>query len=120
MEETGKITPKSNMGSTTSAQLNQRMPVLGAELDELPVCTPIDELLKLYAPQPERIRDTPHAYQMAKNSNMKRGNESCQRGRGARINSISLGIAVTPSIDAFNDPRENFYKNRGFLHKVNI
>lgn len=36
MEETGKITPKSSMGSTTSTQLNQRMPVLGAELDELP------------------------------------------------------------------------------------
>lgn len=32
--------------------------------------------------------------------------------RGARINSISPGIIVTPlAIDEFNGPREDFYKN---------
>ncbi len=32
--------------------------------------------------------------------------------RGARINSISSGIIVTPLvIDKFNGPRDNFYKN---------
>lgn len=32
--------------------------------------------------------------------------------KGARINSISPGIIVTPlALDDFNDPRENFYKN---------
>ena len=32
--------------------------------------------------------------------------------RGARINSISPGIIVTPlAIDEFNGPRGNFYKN---------
>ena len=40
------------------------MPVLGVELDELPSLYAIDELLNLDALQLERIKDTPHAYQM--------------------------------------------------------
>lgn len=39
--------------------------------------------------------------------------EACRWGeRGARINSISPGIIVTPlAIDEFNGPRGDFYKN---------
>ena len=57
--------------------------------------------------QPENIRDTLHAYQLAKRCNEKRVMaESVKWGaRGARINSISPGIIVTPlAIDEFNGP----------------
>ena len=63
---------------------------------------------------PENIRDTLHAYQMAKRCNVKRVmSEAVKWGeRGARINSISPGIIVTPlAIDEFNGPRGDFYKN---------
>ena len=63
---------------------------------------------------PQNIRDTLHAYQMAKRCNEKRVMaESVRWGeRGARINSISPGIIVTPlAIDEFNGPRGDFYKN---------
>lgn len=72
------------------------------------------ELLSLDILQPENIRDTLHAYQMAKRCNEKRVMaESVKWGeRGARINSISPGIIVTPlAIDEFNGPRGDFYKN---------
>lgn len=55
---------KSSIDSTSSAQSGHRMPVLGVELDELPSLYAIDELLNLDALQLERIKDTPHAYQM--------------------------------------------------------
>lgn len=64
--------------------------------------------------QPENIKDTLHAYQMAKRCNEKRVMyEAVKWGeRGARINSISPGIIVTPhAIDEFNGVRGEFYKN---------
>ena len=64
--------------------------------------------------QPDNIRDTLHAYQMAKRCNVKRVMaEAVKWGeRGARINSVSPGIIVTPlAIDEFNGPRGDFYKN---------
>lgn len=64
--------------------------------------------------KPENIKDTLHAYQMAKRCNEKRVMaESVKWGeKDARINSISPGIIVTPlAIDEFNGPRGAFYKN---------
>ncbi len=55
-----------------------------------------------------------HAYQMVKRCNEKRVMaEAVKWGeRGARVNSISPGIIVTPlAIDEFNGPRGEFYKN---------
>ncbi|WP_455539233.1 SDR family oxidoreductase [Terrisporobacter sp.] len=74
----------------------------------------LEELLNLEVLQPTNIKDTLHAYQMAKRCNEKRVMaESVKWGkRGARINSISPGIIVTPlAIDEFNGPRGDFYKN---------
>ena len=73
-----------------------------------------EELLDLPILQPEHIKDTLHAYQMAKRCNEKRVMaEAVKWGqRGARINSISPGIIVTPlAVDEFNGPRGDFYKN---------
>ncbi len=82
--------------------------------DELLACTPANELLSLDMLQPGQIKDTLHAYQMAKRCNEKRVMaEAVKWGRkGARINSISPGIIVTPlAIDEFQGPRGDFYKN---------
>ena len=71
-------------------------------------------LLSLDMLQPDTIKDTVHAYQMAKRCNVKRVMaEAVKWGeRGARINSISPGIIVTPlAIDEFNGQRGDFYKN---------
>ena len=48
------------------------MPALGAEIDEQLATTPTEELLDLEVVQPQNIRDTLHAYQLAKRCNVKR------------------------------------------------
>ena len=114
LEEVGKVIREGGVGVTISSQSGHRMPALTPEEDEQLACTPAEELLKLDILQPENIRDTLHAYQMTKRCNEKRVMaESVKWGeKGARINSISPGIIVTPlAIDEFNGPRGDFYKN---------
>ena len=114
LEEVGKVIKEGGVGVTISSQSGWRMPALTAEEDELLAITPTEELLSLPLLRPENIRDTLHAYQLAKRCNVKRVMaEAVKWGeRGARINSISPGIIVTPlAIDEFNGPRGDFYKN---------
>ena len=114
LEEVGKVIAPGGVGVTISSQSGHRMPALTPEEDEQLACTPTEELLKLDLLQPENIRDTLHAYQMAKRCNEKRVMaEAVKWGeKGARINSISPGIIVTPlALDEFNGPRGDFYKN---------
>ena len=114
LEEVGKVIAPGGVGVTISSQSGHRMPALTPEQDEQLACTPTEELLKLDILQPENIRDTLHAYQMAKRCNEKRVMaESVKWGeKGARINAISPGIIVTPlALDEFNGPRGDFYKN---------
>lgn len=114
LEEVGKIIKKGGAGVTISSQSGWRMPALTAEEDQLLATTPTEELLTLPLLQPENIRDTLHAYQLAKRCNEKRVMaEAVKWGkRGARLNDIAPGIVVTPlAIDEFNGPRGDFYKN---------
>ena len=114
LEEVGKVIEEGGVGVTISSQSGWRMEQLTALEDEQLACTPTEELLDLEILQPENIKDTLHAYQLAKRCNEKRVMaESVKWGqRGARINAIAPGIIVTPlAIDEFNGPRGDFYKN---------
>lgn len=114
LEEVGNVIAPGGVGVTISSQSGHRMPALLPEADEQLATTPTEELLALEMLQPANIRDTLHAYQMAKRCNVKRVMaEAVKWGRkGARINSISPGIIVTPlALDEFNGPRGDFYKN---------
>ena len=114
LEEVGKVIKEGGTGVTISSQSGHRMEQIGTVIDEQLTTTPTEELLNLEVLQPENIKDTLHAYQLAKRCNEKRVMaESVKWGeRGARINSISPGIIVTPlAIDEFNGIRGDFYKN---------
>lgn len=114
LEEVGKVIKAGGVGVTISSQSGWRMPALTAEEDELLATTATEELLKLDILQPKNMRDTLHAYQMAKRCNEKRVMaEAVKWGeRGARLNDIAPGIVVTPlALDEFNGPRGDFYKN---------
>ena len=114
LEEVGKVIAEGGSGVTISSQSGFRMPALTPREDELLATTPTEELLDLDILKPENIRDTLHAYQMAKRCNEKRVMaEAVKWGeRGARLNDIAPGIIVTPlAIDEFNGPRGDFYKN---------
>lgn len=114
LEEVGKVIAFGGVGVTISSQSGHRMPQLTADEDRQLATTPVEELLELPLLQPGNIRDTLHAYQLAKRCNEKRVMaEAVNWGRrGARVNSISPGIIVTPlALDEFNGPRGDFYKN---------
>ncbi len=114
LEEIGKVIAPGGVGLTISSQSGHRMKQLTAEQDKQLACTPAEELLSLEMVKPENIENTLHAYQMAKRCNEKRVMaEAVKWGRkGARINSISPGIIVTPlALDEFNGIRGEFYKN---------
>ena len=114
LEEVGKVIAEGGAGVTISSQSGWRMPQLTAEQDRQLATTPTEELLSLDLLQPENIRDTLHAYQLAKRCNEKLVMAECVKWgeRGARLNDIAPGIIVTPlAIDEFNGPRGDFYKN---------
>ena len=114
MEEVGQVIAEGGSGVMISSQSGWRMLQLTAEEDRLLATAPTEELLDLEILKPENIKDTLHAYQMAKRCNEKRVMaQSVEWGkRGARINDIAPGIVVTPlAMDEFNGPRGDFYKN---------
>ena len=114
LEEVGKVIAPGGVGVTISSQSGWRMPALTAEQDMQLATTPAEELLSLDFLRPENIRDTLHAYQLAKRCNEKRVMaQAVEWGkRGARLNDIAPGIIVTPlALDEFKGPRGAFYKN---------
>ncbi|WP_406040748.1 SDR family oxidoreductase [Succinimonas sp.] len=114
LEEAGRVIAKGGSGVTISSQSGWRMPQLSPEEDRQLATTPPEELLSLDILKPENIRDTLHAYQLAKRCNEKRVMYECIRWgeRGARLNAIAPGIIVTPlAQDEFRGPRGDFYKN---------
>lgn len=114
LEEVGKVIKEGGVGVTISSQSGHRMKQLTALEDEQLAITPTEELLSLDLLQVDNIQDTLHAYQLAKRCNEKRVMSEAVKWsqRGARVNSISPGIVVTPlAIDEFNGPRGDFYKN---------
>jgi NAD(P)-dependent dehydrogenase (short-subunit alcohol dehydrogenase family) len=114
LEEFGKVMKAGGAGVIISSQSGYRMPALTAAEDRLLATTPVEELLDLEMLKPENIKDTLHAYQMAKRANGKRVMaEAVKWGeRGARVNAISPGIIITPlALDEINGPNGDFYKN---------
>jgi NAD(P)-dependent dehydrogenase (short-subunit alcohol dehydrogenase family) len=114
LEEFGKVIKVGGTGVTISSQSGHRMPALNPETDRQLATTPSEELLNLEVLKTVNIKDTLHAYQMAKRCNVKRVMaEAVKWGeKGARINSISPGIIITPlALDEINGPSGDFYKN---------
>lgn len=114
LEEVGKVIKRGGVGVTISSQSGHRMPALTTEADEQLATTPAEKLLTLDLLQPQNLKDSLHAYQMAKRCNVKRVMAEAVKWaeRDARINSISPGIIVTPlALDEFNGSRGDFYKN---------
>ena len=114
LEEFGKVIKQGGAGVIIASQSGHRMPALTPEQDKLLATTHSEQLLQLEITKKENIIDTLHAYQIAKRCNVKRVMaEAIHWGqRGARINSISPGIIMTPlALDELNGPRGDFYKN---------
>lgn len=117
LEEFGRVMARGGSGVVISSQSGYRMPALTVEQDALLATAPAEDLLKLDFVK--GVKDTLHAYQMSKrcNSLRVRGEALNWAKRGARINSISPGIIVTPlARDELYGERAEFY--RAMLEKM--
>ena len=108
-----EVIERGGSGVVIASQSGHRLPPLSTEQNKALAITPVEELLKLPFLQPDRVIDTLHAYQISKRGNSLRvAAEALRWGkRGARINTISPGIVMTPlAKDEPNGPRGEGYR----------
>jgi len=113
LEEFGNVIAQGGAGVVIASQSGHRLPSLTPEQDKALATTPTDELLALPMLQPDQIKDSLHAYQVSKRGNSLRVMAEAVRWgkRGARINTISPGIIITPlAKDELTGPRGDGYR----------
>jgi len=113
LEEFGNVIERGGSGVVIASQSGHRLPPLSVEQNKALATTPVEELLSLPFLQPDRLTDTLHAYQISKRGNSLRvAAEAVRWGkRGARINTISPGIIMTPlAKDELTGPRGEGYR----------
>jgi len=113
LEEFGTVIARGGAGIVIASQSGHRLPALTAEQNKALATTPTDELLALPMLQPDQVNDSLHAYQISKRGNSLRVMAEAVRWgkRGARVNTISPGIIMTPlAKDELNGPRGPGYR----------
>ncbi|MFG1378726.1 SDR family oxidoreductase [Xanthobacter autotrophicus] len=118
LEAFGNVIARGGSGVVVSSQSGHRLGALTPEQNAALALTPADELLALPFLQPSEVKDTLHAYQLAKRGNALRVMAEAVRWgkRGARINAISPGIIITPlAKDELSGPRA-----AGYQHMIDL
>jgi len=118
LEEFGNVIARGGAGVVIASQSGHRLGALTAEQNKLLALTPTEELLALPMLQPDKITDSLHAYQISKRGNSLRVMAEAIRWgqRGARVNTISPGIIITPlAKDELAGPR-----GAGYLRMIEL
>ena len=113
LEEFGNVIAAGGSGVVIASQSGHRLPALPVEQNQALATTPVHELLDLPFLQPDQVQDSLHAYQLAKRGNSLRVMAEAVRWgeRGARLNTISPGIVITPlTRDELTGPRGDGYR----------
>lgn len=113
LEEFGNVIARGGAGVVITSQSGHRLPALLPEQDKALAITPAEELLALAMLQGDKVTDPLHAYQLSKRGNALRVMAEAVRWgkRGARINTISPGIIVTPlAKEELSGPRGAGYR----------
>jgi NAD(P)-dependent dehydrogenase (short-subunit alcohol dehydrogenase family) len=111
LEEFGNVIAHGGAGVVIASQSGHRLPALTPEQNQALATVPTDELLSL--PLLQQVADSLHAYQLSKRGNSLRVMAEAVRWgkRGARVNTISPGIIITPlAKDELNGPRGAGYR----------
>lgn len=98
LEEFGNIIAKGGSGVVIASQSGHRLGPLPVEQSKALAMTPTDDLLALPFLAQDAVKDSLHAYQLSKRGNALRVMAEAVRwgNRGARVNTISPGIIITP------------------------
>lgn len=113
LEEFGTVIAPGGSGVVIASQSGHRLPALTVEQNQALATTPAEELLSLPFLQRDQVQDSLHAYQVAKRGNSLRVMAEAVRWgtRGARLNTISPGIVITPlARDELTGPRGAGYR----------
>jgi len=113
LEEFGNVIACGGSGIVIASQSGHRLPSLTTEQDNTLATTPVEELLALPWLALDHMEDSLHAYQLAKRGNSLRVMAEAVRWgkRGARVNTISPGIIITPlANDELKGPRGDGYR----------
>jgi NAD(P)-dependent dehydrogenase (short-subunit alcohol dehydrogenase family) len=113
LEEFGRVIASGGSGVVIASQSGHRLPPLSTEQNTALATTRTEDLLTLPFLQLDQIKDSLHAYQISKRGNSLRVMaEAVKWGkRGARINTISPGIVITPlANDELKGPRGAGYR----------
>jgi NAD(P)-dependent dehydrogenase (short-subunit alcohol dehydrogenase family) len=113
LEEFGEVIAPGGAGVVIASQSGHRLAALTPEQDKALAITPADQLLSLPMLQSDVVHDALHAYQLSKRGNSLRVRAEAVRWgrRGARINTISPGIIITPlARDELTGPRGDGYR----------
>jgi NAD(P)-dependent dehydrogenase (short-subunit alcohol dehydrogenase family) len=113
LEEFGNFIARGGSGIVIASQSGHRLGPLSTEQNALLATTPAEELLSLPMLQLDQIKDSLHAYQISKRGNSLRVMAEAVRWgkRGARVNTISPGIIITPlANDELKGPRGPGYR----------
>lgn len=113
LEEFGNVIARGGSGVVIASQSGHRLPPLSTEENAALATTPTDALLDLPMVQADQVKDSLHAYQISKRGNSLRVMAEAVRWgkRGARLNTISPGIIITPlANDELKGPRGPSYR----------
>jgi NAD(P)-dependent dehydrogenase (short-subunit alcohol dehydrogenase family) len=113
LEELGSVVAPGGSGVVIASQSGHRLPPLSVEQNKALATTPVEELLGLPFLQPDQVADSLHAYQLSKRGNSLRVMAEAVRWgkRGARVNTVSPGIIITPlAKDELTGPRGDGYR----------
>lgn len=113
LEEFGNVIARGGAGVVIASQSGHRLPALTPEQNKALATTPVDELLALPMLLPDQVTGPLRAYQISKRGNSLRVMAEAVRWgkRGARINTISPGIIITPlANDELSGPRGVGYR----------
>jgi NAD(P)-dependent dehydrogenase (short-subunit alcohol dehydrogenase family) len=113
LEEFGNVIAAGGAGVVIASQSGHRLPALTPVQNMALATAPVEDLLKLPMLQSDQIKDTLHAYQISKRCNSLRVMAEAVRWgkRGARVNTISPGIIITPlAKDELTGPRGAGYR----------
>jgi len=113
LEQFGSVIARGGSAVVIASQSGHRLPALSVEQNTALATTPVEGLLALPFLQPDRVTDSLHAYQISKRGNALRVMAEAVRWgeRGARLNTISPGIIMTPlAKDELTGPRGEGYR----------